>query len=242
MKPLFTNIIYKLKYQLPWYFWYMGIYLLSISLLYGILIKTGIINACTGSLSYRLWGSGFFLFAISLRFKEDFDLFLTLGNSRKIILLSFTGAAVVEAAVIALMITIEKVIMDVLNRQMLLYVKDFFHTLAPYRAPRLLYTFLFFMSLSIFISMFAILISSLSYRFGNKFTWGFWLSLTLLPVIVVPAAIGFPGDLEAMGIFLRNIGEFLKSFNILRASGWLILLSAAAGTGAFLNIRFLEMK
>ena len=95
MKKTLMSIQYKTKIHISWAAWYIIIYVTLMPLLYYVLIKTSVINNSTGSLSYRIWGLVIFQFAVMMRFKEDFDFFLTLSNTRKEIFYSFMGVAVI---------------------------------------------------------------------------------------------------------------------------------------------------
>ena len=73
MNKIETNIKYKMSYQFAWVAWSLTIYLIMMFLVFYFLIKFSLINLGEGSLVYRLWVLIIFQFAISMRFKEDFD-------------------------------------------------------------------------------------------------------------------------------------------------------------------------
>ena len=170
--------------------WYLIITVSVLFLLYYVLIKTSVINNSTGSLSYRLWGSVIFQFAISMRFKEDFDFLLTLSNTRNQIFQSFMGIALIFSAFYSALIVLEKVIIDHLNNLLGFHtVKDIFHYLAPYATDNIFIQFVYFFMLCLCCSAFGLLMGSLFYRFGKKFMVAFWLIFSTIPTIAFPLYI-----------------------------------------------------
>ena len=89
MEKVLANIRYRMRYQFSWVGWYMIIYIAVMIMIFYPLIKYSLINAKEGSLAYRLWGLVVFQFAVTLKFKEDFNFFLTLSSTRREIFQSF---------------------------------------------------------------------------------------------------------------------------------------------------------
>ena len=187
MNKIVLNIRYKMRYQLSWIAWYLVIYVIIMFLLYIGLIKTSLINISSGSLVYRLWGSVIVQFAWTMRFKEDFDFLLTLSNTRNDIFLSLLGVAFGFSAFFSGLIVLERLIVDHLNNVFGYHnITDPFHFFAPYSTDNLYLQFVFFLVLCVCLSIFGLLMGSLFYRFGKKFTLAFWLMFSAIPVVFFP--------------------------------------------------------
>jgi hypothetical protein len=239
MNKIEINIRYKMIYQFTWVVWTLAIYLVAMFLVFYFLIKFSAINHSEGSLVYRIWILVIFQFAISMRFKEDFDFFLTLSNTRNEIFLSLLGVAFGFSALFSGLIALERLIVDYLNN-ILGYnnIIDPFHFFSPYGSDNIYLQFVFFLVLSFCCSIFGLLIGSLSYRFGKKFTLAFWLIFSALPMMFFPWLL-WQGQILR---FITDIGDFFKNFDVLAGSGYLFILSIVFSIAAYLNIRRLPQK
>lgn len=243
MNKVMSNIKYKTRYQFPWIAGYIGIYAVVMFLLYFILIKTDLVNSSTGSLSYRLWGSVFVLFALSMRFKEDFDFFLTLSNTRRQIMQSLAGYALAFSGLVSILILLERVLIDFVNNALgLNRVKDLFHYFAPYYTDNLLLQFIFFFSLCICCSAFGLLMGSLFYRLGKKFTIAFWMAFSFIPAVFFPLSLWVFNGNKSISQAFAAMGESFKNFNLPTASMIMFLLTIVFGLAAWFNIRKLPQK
>ena len=243
MKKILLNIRYKMRYQFTWVAWYLVIYVITMSLVYYGLIKTSLINNSTGSLFYRLWGSVIFQFAISMRFKEDFDFLLTLSNTRNDIFQSLLGVAFGFSAFFSGLIVLERMIVDHLNNVFEYHnITDPFHFFAPYGTDNLYIQFVFFLVLSVCCSIFGLLMGSLFYRFGKKFTLAFWLMFSAIPMVFFPLLLWSLHQRSHLSISITAMGEFLRNFDVLAISGILFILSIVFGATAWVNIRRLPQK
>jgi hypothetical protein len=243
MIRIIQNIRYKMRIHFTFAAWYLVIYLISMLLVSYLLIKTSVISASDGGLLYRIWGSVIFQFAISIRFKEDFDFLLTLSNTRKNIYYSFLGVMIGFSAFFSALIVLERLIVDHLN-QILGYhnISDFFHFVAPYTTDNLFLQFVFFLILCISCCLFGLLVGSLFYRFGKKFTLAFWLVFSSIPAVIFPLFMWSLHQRGQLSVSITAAGEFLRNFNLLATSGVLLLLAIIFGAAAYLNIRRLPQK
>ena len=243
MNRIVSNIRYKMRVQWTFAAWYLVIYVVSMLLISYILIKTSVISTRDGGLLYRIWGSIVFQFAISIRFKEDFDFLLTLSNTRKDIYFSLVGVTIVFSAFFSGLIVLERVIVDHLN-QVLGYhnISDFFHFVAPYTTDNLFLQFVFFLMCCTCCCISGLLVGSLFYRFGKKFTLAFWLVFSAIPVVFLPLFMWSLHQRGHLSISITSLGEFLKNFDVLAASGVLLLLAIVFCAAAWLNIRRLPQK
>ena len=243
MNKIFSNFNYKLKYQAPWVLIYLGIFAFVIFIAYFILIQTGVINPLTGSLGYRLFGMVLLQFALSLRFKEDFDFFLTLSSTRKQIFFTLALNSIVYSAVAAIFIVLERLLIDSLNTGLgLVLVKDVFYQFSPYQSRSVFLQFFYFFTLSFCFSAFGTLAGSLFYRFGKKFTITFWLVFASLPSLVLPFALLFFYKGGSLSKAASNLGGFLSSFNVGWASVLSLVFCAVFAAAAYLNIRRLPQR
>ena len=243
MNKILTNIKYYIKVHMIWAAWYLIIAVSVLCLLYYVLIKTSVINYSTGSLSYRLWGAIIFQFAISMRFKEDFDFLLTLSNTRQQIFQSLMGVALLFSAFYSGIIVLERVIIDHLNNSLgLLLVKDFFHYLSPYATENLFLQFVFFFMLCLSFSVFGLLMGSLFYRFGKKFMLAFWLIFSAIPTVVFPLYLWILYLSDNLSEYIKTIGEFFMIFDLAAVSGELFFLTIIFSIAAWLNFRRLPQK
>ncbi|MFC1724899.1 hypothetical protein ACFL4T_04670 [candidate division KSB1 bacterium] len=243
MKKIASNIKYKMKYQSVWAAWYLGIYLFIMMTLYLALIKTSLISSSEGSFVFRLWGAAVVQFAFTLRFREDFDFFLTYSNTRVEIFQSLLGTAIGFSGFYSGIIVLEKLTVDSLNNVFGFHnINDPFHFFSPYAADNIYLLFIFFFVLIASCSIFGLLLGSLFYRFGRAFTVAFWLLVSLIPVVLLPLILWYPYPQSDKSGLIANIGEFLKNFDVLTGSGFLFILAVIFGAAAYLNIRSLPQK
>jgi len=162
MNKILSNIKYKMTYQSGWAAWYLVSYLITMLLVYIVLLRVSIISGDEGSFIYRIWGSIVFQFAVTMRFKEDFNFFLTLSNTRTQIFKSLLGAAIGFSAFFSILITLERYIVDKINIAQGFYnINDPIHLLAPYATEFYSLTFLFFFICCVLLSNVSILLGSL---------------------------------------------------------------------------------
>lgn len=243
MKKILFNIRYRINNQLTWIAWYLPIYILVMFLVYFILINTNIINSNSGSIGYRLWSAVIFQFAVSLKFKEDFDLFITLSNSRLEIFQSLLGIVFSFSTFFTILILAEHLIIDYLNNFLGLHnIKDIFHYFAPYSTENLFVQFIFFLLLSTCCSVFGLLSGSLFYRFGKKFTLVFWLIFASIPLVFLPLLLWPFSENNHLPVTITSLSKFLTSFNVLAASGYLFVITTILSIITYINIRRLPQK
>ena len=243
MNRILMNIKYKLSYQSAWAAWYLIIYAITMFLIMYSLIKTSLISSSEGSLVYRLWGLAVFQFAISIRFREDFDFFLTLSNTRKDIFQSLVGVALGFSVIFSGLIVLEHLIINYLNNVLGYHkIVDPFHFFSPYAADNNFLLFVFFFILCLCCSMFGLMMGSLFYRFGRRFVLAFWLMFSSVFVVFLPLFIWYRHQDSYLSKFITAIWEFLKSFDVLACSGYLFILTIFFGIAAYLNIRRLPQK
>ena len=243
MNRIIQNIRYKMRIQFTFAAWYLVIYVICMLLVSYLLIKTSVISTRDGGLLYRIWGSVIFQFAISMRFKEDFDFLLTLSNTRKDIYYSFLGVTIGFSAFFSGLIVLERLIVDHLNNVLGYHnISDLFHFVAPYATDNLFLQFVFFLMLCTCCCMFGLLMGSLFYRFGKRFTLAFWLVFSAIPVAFFPLLMWFLHQRGHLSRSIAALGEFLRNFDLLAGSGILLLLSIVFGAAAYLNIRKLPQK
>ena len=239
MNRIIANIRYKLGYQLPWLMWYLIIYLILMMLIFTVLIKTSLIHSGEGSLVYRLGVAVIWQFAIAIRFREDYNFFLTLSNTRHDIFLSLVGNMLILSTFFSGLIVLEKVVVDYLNQVLGLHqIIDPFHFFSPYAADHPLWLFVFFIAAGLCFSVFGLLLGSLFYRFGKTFTLVFWLVFSSIPVLLLPVLV-WPGYFS---ISLKPVGDLLEGFNVLAGSGVLFILALIFSTASYINIRKLPQR
>ena len=243
MNKIVLNIRYKMRYQFAWAAWYLVTYLIIIFLLYIGLIKTSLINTSEGSLVYRIWGSIIFQFAVTMKFNEDFDFFLTLSNTRNEIFQSLLGVAFGFSAFFSGLIVLERLIIDHLNNIFGYHnITDPFHFFSPYGTDNLYLQFVFFLVLCVCCSAFGLLMGSLFYRFGKKFTLAFWLMFSSIPMVFFPLLLWPIYQRGQLSTFITEMGQFLRNFDVLASSGYLFILATFLSIASYLNIRRLPQK
>ena len=90
--------------------------------------------------------------------------------------------------------------------------------------------------------MFGLLMGSLFYRYGKKFTVIFWLVFSSVPMVFFPLLVWIfyqRGHLEQS---MKAAGAFFRNFDVLAGSGILFILSVVFSIAAYLNIRKLPQK
>ena len=174
MNKIQMNIKYKMGNQLSWAAMSVAIYIASMILTFYPLIKLSVINPSQGSLVYRLSVLIIYHFAISMRFREDFDYLLTLSSTRKDIFRSHLLVALGFSALLSGLIVLETLLVDHLNNVFGFHnITDPFHFFSAYSTGHLFLQFIFFFMLCGFLSGLGLLLGSLFYRFGRKFTLAF---------------------------------------------------------------------
>jgi hypothetical protein len=244
VNKIVLNIRYRMGYQLTWVVWTLIIFVVVMFIVFYPLIKFSLIGRYEGSLVYRL-----FLvlvinhFAWTMRFKEDFDFLLTLSNTRNDIFKSIIGVAVIFSALFSVLIILERLIVDFLNNLFGYYnITDPFFFFSPYSTDNLFIQFAFFFILCVCSSMLGLLIGSLIYRFGKKFTIAFWLTFSIIPIVFIPLLLWTFYERSDLSRSVTGIGEFLKNFDLLTSSIYLFILAIIFCLSAYLNIRRLPQK
>jgi hypothetical protein len=223
--------------------WYLVIYTLTMVLVYGALIHTSVINEHDGSLVYRIWGSVIFLFAVSIRFREDFDYLLTLSNTRRDIFLAQLGTALGFSALFSGLMVLERVIVDHLNHVLGYHnITDPLHLFAPYAVNNILLQFVYFLMLCACCFSAGMLLGSLFYQLGKRFTLVFWLFFSAIPTIILPVVLWTQHQRGELTQSLRTLGTYLKTFDVLGASGIILVITVVFSTATWLNIRRLPQK
>ncbi|MCP4419592.1 MAG: hypothetical protein GY805_23515 [Chloroflexi bacterium] len=243
MNKIALNIRYKFGYQFGWSLWYFGIYGLVMALLSYALIQSDLVNRSEGSLVYRIWGVVIFQFAISTRFKEDFDFWLTLSNTRKQIFQSLLGVAMFFSLFFSGMIVLERLLIDYLNqRWSYLNITDPIHFFAPYTTDSLFWQFFFFFGLTAFCSLLGLLLGSLFYRYGKIFRLAFWIIVSSIFLLILPFLFWSLYRQSALSGVMADTSAFLRDFNVLASSGYLLILTILLGAAAYLSIHRLPQK
>lgn len=243
MNKIKMNIKYKMGNQLPWATMSVAIYVVTMVLTFYPLIKLSVINHSQGSLVYRLCVLVIYQFAISMRFKEDFNYLLTLSSTRKDIFQSHLFVALGFSAFLSGLIVLETLLVDHLNNVFGFYnITDPFHFFSPYSTEYLFLQFVFFLMLCVCLSVLGLLLGSLFYRFGKKFTVAFWLLSSAIPTVVFPLLLWIFHLRGHLSESLSAMGKFLSNFDVMAGSGILFILSIVFGAAAWLNIRRLPQK
>ena len=243
MNKILMTLKYKMGYQLSWAIWAIAIYIITIVLTFYPLIKYNLISPHEGSLVYRLWFLVIFQFAISMRFKEDFDFLLTLSSTRQNIFKSLVGVSIIFSAIFSSLIVLEQQIIDYLNSAFKFYnIVDPFHFLSPYSTDNIFMQFVFFFMLSVFCSLFSLVMGSLFYRFGRKFIVAFWLLFSSIPVVFFPLLLWIFYLQGQLNRSLIAMDEFLNNFNLMSGSGILLILTIIFSIAAYQNLSRLSQK
>ena len=242
MKKVLENIRYKMGYQSIWAAWYVVCYAITMFFLYFGLIRASVLDSYSGGLSYRLWGIVLFQFAVTMKFKEDFDLFLILSNTRTEIFWSLVGTAVAFSAIFSGFIVLERILFDALNKLLGFQGKDFFHHFAAYSTGNIPLQFFFFFTLCLCCSALGLLLGSLFYRFGKRFTFLFWLIFSAIPVLLLPLFLGALSRGNHLSDALRGIVLALQGFDVGAVSLSILLLAAILTAAAYGNIRKLSQR
>ncbi|KAA3661659.1 MAG: hypothetical protein DWQ10_04065 [Calditrichaeota bacterium] len=240
---LILNIRYKMRYHLIWSLWYFLIYLFTMILTYYGLIATSLIGPEEGSFVYRLWGIAIFQFAISLKFREDFDFLLTLSNTRTAIFQSLTGVAILMSAFFSLIIVSERLVVDYLNSVFgYVNITDPLHFFSPYATSNGILQLLFFFGLCLALSAIGLMLGSLFYRYGRKFVLVFWLVFASIPVVFFPLLMLSLVQSNKIGVFAAGMRNTFRSFDLLACSGYMFVFFVIFSAIAFYNIRSLPQR
>ncbi len=243
MNKIILNMRYKMRFQITCTAWYLGIYVITMLLVYHGLIKYSIINQGNGSLFYRIWGLVIFYFAISMIFKENYDYLLTLGSTRKEIFYSSLGVSLGFSTFFSGLIVLERLVVDYLNNAFgYNNISDLFHFFAPYRTDNYFLQFIFFFMLCACCSTSGLLLGSLFYRLGEKFIFAFWLMFSFIIMMLLTPLVWNFYLIGRLSNFNSAMLVFLKNFNVLTGSGYLLILSIIFSIAAYLNIRRLPQK
>ena len=243
MNRIAAGFGYRAKYHASWLLFGLAVYAVAIGATFYFLIRFSLINESEGSLVYRLF---FLIIAVGtfpMKFKEDFDLFLTLGYSRREILAVMLSVSLVLCFGVSILIIAEKAAVDSLNEALgLRNVIDPFHFVSPYRTGTVVGRFFFFFSLSAALSAFGILMGSLFYRWGRIFMTLYWIAASTVPVFLlsVMALVAYRnGRLDDAAAAFR---VFIGDFDLIRAAGCFAAAAVLSGILACVNIRKLPQK
>ena len=243
MHKFIMSFRYCLRMHWSMTLWYLAIYSVTIFIVSLALIETGVISPTEGSLIYRIWGAVIFLFAISIRFREDFDFLLTLSSTRRDIWAARLITALGFSAFFSLLIVIERVLVDHFNHTLgFTHITDPFHFFAPYAAQSLPALFVYFLTLNFCCAAAGLFLGSLFYRWGRKFILIFWLVFSALPMIVLPFALWRLYQQDTLSFHLTRVGGYLQTFDVLNASGLLFLVALFFGVATFVNMRSLPQQ
>ena len=243
MHKFIMSFRYCLRMHWSMTLWYLAIYPVTMLIVSIALIKTGVISSTEGSLIYRIWGVVIFLFAISIRFREDFDFLLTLSSARRDIWAARLTTALSFSAFFSLLIVIERILVDHFNHILgFTHITDPFHFFAPYAAQSLLALFIYFLALNFCCAAIGLFLGSLFYRWGKKFVLVFWLVVSALPTIVLPFALWRLYQQDTLSFHLTRLGSSLQTFNVMDASGLLFLMALVFGVVTFVNMRSLPQQ
>ena len=238
-----TALKYKYRIHSTMAAWYLVIYPLSMVLVSYMLIQTAVISEQEGSLIYRLGTSVIVLFAMFTRFKEDFDFLLTLSTPRRDVFSAQILTALGFSAFFAFLTVVEKTIVDRLN-QMLGFQNfvDPFHFFSPYSLSNPFLQFFYFWTLGLTCALVGILLGTLFYRFGKKFTLIFWLAFSAVPAIFLPGYLWLLYQRNELGPSMSNVGTFLSTFDVPAAVGTLSMVSIVVIAVTWLNMRRLPQN
>jgi hypothetical protein len=196
-----------------------------------------------GSLVYRFWGQVWLVLAVGMRFKEDFNLLLPLGNTRKDIFLAHLLFNIGLSMVLGILIIFEKVLIDYLNGvRGYVHIVDPFHFVSPYRSDDIFLIFLYFFTLGLAISMFGQLMGTIFYRYGKKFIVTFWLVLSAFPLIILPSLLWAVYSQGYLRDFIQVIVHFFEYYDLQAASINQLILAMAFSVAAYFSIRRLPQK
>ena len=238
-----TALKYKYRVYGAMAGWYLVIYPITMILVSFVLMKTSVISEQQGSLIYRLGSSVIFLFAVFIRFKEDYDFLLTLSISRRDIFFAQIATTLGFSALFAFLTVVERVIIDHLNQMFgLQNIVDPFHFFSAYAVTDLFLQFIYFLALGFCCSLVGVLLGSLFYRFGKKFTLIFWLLFSAMPTIILPIYLWALYQRDELGQSMSALGAYLKTFDVLSASGTLLIITIIVGAATWMNMRRLPQN
>ncbi len=239
MSRLLTNIKYKARTHFNWSLWFLGIHSATMTITYYALIKTSVISSAEGALFYRLWTALFFLFGTSIKFREDYNFFLSMSSTRQEVYRALTGVTLIFSASFGFLMVLEKHLVDSINRALgFLNPTDPFHFLSPYTSEDIVLPFLFFFTLSALCSLSGVFLGSVFYRFGKKFTLIFWLLFSSIPLLILPLSLLHKNAKEN----LIETWRVLKIFDLASASGLLAGGTLLLAIALYINIRKLPQK
>lgn len=238
-----SNIKFRLRYLLIWLSWTLAIYFILVPVVFYVLIQTGNVSPSRGSLVYRICALVIYQFIVSIKFREDFDYFLAFSNTRKEIFYSLGSVAVINSALVSVIIVLEKIVIDFLNGWLgYQNINDPFHAFSPYAMDNIFSLFFFFLAFSIALSFLGMLLGSLSYRFGKKFDLIVWAAASVIAIIYLPLTMWSLYQENRLTAVSNTLGEFLGGFNVWTNSGYLLLIAIVLGALTFINLRRLPQK
>jgi len=178
-----------------------------------------------------------------MRFKEDFNYLLTLSSTRKVIFQSHLLVGLGFSAGLSGLIVLETFFVDYLNKVFgFLTITDPFHFFSAYSIDHVFLQFLYFFMLCACVSVLGLLLGSLFYRLGKKFTISFWLIFSAIPSVVFPLLLWIFHVQGHLSESLSTIGRFFSDFNVMTGSGILLMLTIVFGIAAWFNIRKLPQR
>jgi len=238
MNKLLTNYKYNMRSQSIKALWYLTIYPSIIVIVYISLIKTGIFSEADGSFVNRIWGSIIFLFAIFVKFKEDFNYLLTMSSTRLEIFLGKMATALTFSFVFGFIIILERMITDRLNIAFNFHnITDPMYYWAPYASDSLFAAFFYFFTMCLLYSISGIFLGTLFYRYGNKFVTIFWLVFSAIPSVFLPFLMWVQYKNGVLGSTMSALGTYLRTFNLYSASATMLFITLGIVLLTWLNMR-----
>ena len=243
MNNFMMNYKYNMKSQSTKALWYLTIYPSIMVIVYISLIKTGIFSEADGSFINRIWGSVIFLFAVFIKFKEDFDFLMTMSSTRLEIFLGKMATALTFSFVFSFIILLEKVITDRLNEAFNFHnISDPLHFWAPYASNSMFGMFMYFFAMCLLYSIGGIFLGTLFYRYGNKFVTIFWLVFSAIPSIFLPFLMWVQYKNGALGNNMSALGSYLRNFNLYSSALVMIIFTIGFFLLTWVNMRRLPQN
>jgi hypothetical protein len=90
--------------------------------------------------------------------------------------------------------------------------------------------------------MVGMLLGTLFYRLGKKFTLIFWLFFSAVPSIFLPMYLWLLYQRNELGSSMSNVGNYLTTFDVPGASGELLIVAIVFGAATWLNMRRLPQN
>jgi hypothetical protein len=243
MSRIAAGFGYRARYYGSWLLFGVAVYAVVITATFYVLIRFSLINENEGSLVYRLFFLIISVGAFSMRFKEDFDFFLTLGYSRREIFTVMLSVSLVLSFGVSMLVVAEKEVVDSLNEAIgLRNVIDPFHFVSPYRTGSVVSRFVFFFSLSAGAAVFGILMGSLFYRWGKLFMTLYWIAVSAVPAFILSVMTLVAHHNGRLDEAAASFKAFVGGFGLMPASGYLAAAAVLFGVLAHASIRKLPQK